>query len=123
MARPLLTMNKAQVITEYSITFALVLAIVASMTVFVKRVLQARIRDTRNKVTEILQAQYNGPGKVPYEYEPYYTETATQAITSYNENQNLIGGPLGTSGQFVKDFNLIVTPQTNSVQLPPKDAD
>ena len=114
---------KAQVIfAEYVITFVLVVVTVMAMTFYVRRVAQARIRDTsRHMVTQIRATAPVYTGNIWYQYEPYYANSAaTRDQQGWSQGQLL--PHFGGSGIFRQ--SVIEDRGANSVgtQLPPKDA-
>ena len=110
--------RRAQVLSEYAITFFLIVAVISAMSVFVKRALQGRIFEARNAMIRTVNAV--SPVAVPLEYEPYYVETRSEIKRSSSETVGLLGG--APSGVATKDFLEKTEAQTNSVQLSPKDA-
>lgn len=119
--------NRAQVFAEYAFVIVIIVSVVSAMAVYVRRALQARIRDARNSMIQTVVDQYNSMpnfGVANYmvfnEYEPYYTQAETEAANDSGERAALLGGK--PTGVFLKDFNSTIAVQTNSEQLPPKEA-
>jgi len=111
--------RRAQVLSEYAITFFLIVAVISAMSVYVKRALQGRIYEARNTMIRTVNA-VSGNVAVPLEYEPYYVQTQSEVKRDSTENAMLLGGE--TPGVAIKDFLEKTQAQTNSVQLPPKEA-
>ena len=109
----------AQVISEYAITFFLIVAVISAMSLMVKRALQGRIFEARNTMIRTVNA-VAGPGGVPLEYEPYYVETRSEVNRGSTESDLLFGGE--SPGIAGKNFLEKTEVHTNSVQLPPKEA-
>lgn len=97
--------KKAQTTAEYAILIALVVGAVVAMQVYVRRGLQARVRDVVDDVD--VGGQYSSvPGlnnifTAGDQYEPYYnSSTATTAQTGTDqENLSTGGGVSRTSNQ------------------------
>ena len=104
----------------------LVVAAVSAMSVYVRRALQAKIYDARNTMIERVADAYNSSRYAPVttianEYEPYYLQTNTTGMSDYQDKESLTAG--GTTGTFLKNIIIGATAaDTESVQLPPKDA-
>lgn len=111
-----------QVFAEYAFVMVIIVSVISVMTIYIQRALQARIRDARNTVIKTIANNYNGVANytIFYEYEPYYTQATTEAVNDSGEQASLLRG--GTTGIFLKDFGSTVGVQTNSEQLPPRDA-
>lgn len=115
--------NRAQAISaEYVLVFFLVLAILASMGIYFRRAIQARIYDARTTMVRTVRDRVGDhyTGNFYFAYEPYYANTITdtaQASTIRTDIQ-----PGGTTGIFTKDY---VDDRTlsNSISItaPPKD--
>jgi hypothetical protein len=112
--------SQAQVISEYAVTFFLIVAVISAMSIMVKRALQGRLYEARNTMIRIVNAE-TGPGLVvPLEYEPYYIETNSEVEQNSRDTVMLFGGAApGVAGQ---NFLHKTEAHTNSVQFPPKDA-
>jgi hypothetical protein len=111
--------NGGQVtMTEYLVIFFLVIGAIVSMSVYVQRALQGRMRDARQyMITEAAKA-HQGP--IHYEYEPYYGYVASNVQRAGRDVANLAGGS-GTS-IFRKSTEQSVAISTYSNQAAPKDA-
>ena len=106
-------------VSEYAITFFLIVAVISAMSLMVKRVLQGRILEARNTMIRTVNA-VAGPGGVSLEYEPYYVETRSEVNRRSTESVVLFGGE--NPGVAGKNFLEKTEAHTNSVQFPPKDA-
>ena len=114
--------TRAQVFAEYAFVIVIIVGVISAMAVYVRRALQARIRDARNSMIQTVADNYNGVANytILNEYEPYYSQAETEAVNDSREQASLLGGK--PTGVFVKDFNSTIGVQTNSEQLPPRDA-
>ncbi len=95
--------RQAQIVgAEYVLTFFLVVGMMVSMTIYVRRALQARVRDVRiyavNRVETEVGERYNG--HVYLGYDPYYQRTDANTITRSETVKQLSGG--GVTGIFTK---------------------
>lgn len=85
---------RGQSTAEYAVVIALVVAAVIAMQTYVKRGLQARMRDASIKLVE--ETNYLGNA---IQYEPYYLESnfgvsrEQSSITQLNQELNGVGGP------------------------------
>lgn len=113
--------NKAQIVGEYALTILLVVMVLTAMTVYVRRVIQARVFDARRYMIEQVKTAPNLIGTIYLEYEPYYVNSTTDRDMYQDEQKNLVGG--GRTGIFRKYFNEGTASATTSVQLPPSNAD
>ncbi|MDP8213459.1 MAG: hypothetical protein P9X22_09285 [Candidatus Zapsychrus exili] len=99
--------KKAQTsIGEYALTFFLVIGAIATMTIFVRRAIQARIYSAHKIIADTVEtraAGYKMAGNVFVEYEPYYTNTVMQRSMSASANAELMSSGVGTSGIFTKE--------------------
>lgn len=119
--------TRAQIFVEYAFVIVIIVSVISAMAVYVRRALQARIRDARNSMIQAVADQYNstaGFGVANYmisnEYEPYYSQAESEAVHDSGERAALQAGK--PSGLFLKDFDSTSGVQTNSEQLPPKEA-
>ena len=118
--------SHGQMIAEYVVTVAIVIAVFTTMTIFVRRALQGRIRDARNYMVKTASDAYvatqNGEttDTVPYEYEPYYLKQESDVSRQGEDTTRLLPG--GTTGIFRKAFNQAIGVNAEFEQLPPKDA-
>ena len=122
--------KKAQVIMgEYVLTFFLIMGVMATIMIYFKRAVQARIYDSREAMNNMIKtrtgAYYNGP--VYGSYEPYYTESTTAIARNASQNEYLeeswFNGARRGSGRYVKDFNEATLVDSFSETKPPKDVD
>ena len=116
--------TRAQVFAEYAFVIVIIVSVISAMAVYVRRALQARIRDARNSMIQTVADNYNGVANYTIfnEYEPYYSQAATEAVNDSAEQASLLGGGETTTGVFLKDVHATIGVQTNSEQLPPRDA-
>ena len=113
---------RAQIFAEYAFVIVIIVVVISAMAVYVRRALQARIRDARNTMIQTVADHYNGVANYTIfsEYEPYYLQTRTEAANDSAEQTSLLGG--GSTGVFLRQPNSTTRAQTNSEQLPPRDA-
>jgi len=109
-------------IVEYALTFFVVIAVILSITLFVRRAVQARIRDARNFM--VLSANGAYVGNVAFEYEPYYLDTSSNRFATTDDERLLEpSGPSLTSGIFTLDKKGDETTiRAVSNQAPPREA-
>lgn len=105
---------------QYVVVFFLAIGSIVTMTTFVQRAIQARIRDTKKYMLDNVKTYGNVQGPMYYEYEPYYINVSTVVSRERNEQVNLLGG--GATGIFRKQTNAFSASITNSYQAPPKNA-
>lgn len=112
--------SKAQILSEYALTLFLVVGVLTAMTVYIRRVLQARIFEARTYMFNTVKSAPH-VGKLKMEYEPYYVQTTSMTDETHSEELKTLGG--GHTGIFRKTFEDEMRVQSNSVQLPPANAD
>lgn len=103
--------KRAQSTAEYAILIAIVIGAVVAMQVYVKRGLQARVRDVVDDVTlggQATDAQDIFSGG---QYEPYYTVGST-ALTNQTANE---AEDLKTGGAVARTSNVVVNAERNQV--------
>lgn len=105
---------------QYVVVFFLAIGSIVTMSTFVQRGIQARIRDTKIYMLDNVKTYGNVEGPMYYEYEPYYMNVATTVSRERNEQVNLLGG--GATGIYRKQSNVFSASITNSYQAPPKNA-
>jgi len=120
--------NKGQsVISEYVMIFFVVIAAAVAMTVFVQRSFEARVHDARNFLINSANSacdanclQATGGTSIPYEYEPYYQQSAAIAGKYENDAKGEWPGNAQVIGVIYKrstnEQNNVVS---TSNQLPP----
>lgn len=116
--------RKGQVISvEYIVIFSLIIAMMTAMTIYFRRLIQARIRDAGYGMADIVQARTAGYGvNVIYrQYDPYYMNTATLISRDEFSNTKILPGK--TSGIFSKQIDDSTSVSVFSQTAPPKDAD
>ncbi len=98
--------KKAQMsVGEYALTFFLVVAVVLAMSVMFRRVVQARIHDTRDYMVNYV-VQNTGPhydGNLYLWYEPYYMNIVSNTDTIGVTRRSLGAG--GSSGIYGSTIN------------------
>lgn len=122
--------NGQAVFGEYVLLAVIVVAAVAAMSVYVRRTLQGRIRDSVMSSAETVRASFSSDGGITYtqyagpihlQYEPYYANRVSAIDQQSDGIRSLTAG--GSSGLFREDINDRIYIQTYSNQAPPKDAD
>ena|SRR3989338_451088 len=114
--------TRAQIFVEYAFVIVIIVSVISAMAVYIRRALQARIWDARNAMIKTVADNYNGVANytISNEYEPYYSQAETEASNDSSERAALRAGK--PTGLFLKDFDSTVNVQTNSEQLPARDA-
>src|SRR3569623_1292015 len=97
-------------LAEYSITILLVVAALTAMTTYVKRALQAKMRDARHYMIETAttgcevncrNAAHIAEGStIAQQYEPYYTQSSAGISLDSETNKMLLASEKGSSGDF-----------------------
>ncbi len=104
------------IFAEYVLVFFIVVGMMTVMTVYFKRAVQARIRDSRDYMVKEVKTRTAGyySGNLITQYEPYYTSTNTTINTSSNMTDTLNQQP---AGEPVDAFEQTIDEQTiiNSV--------
>ena len=110
---------------EYIIVLGLAAAAILAMTVYFKRTVQARIRDARSGMVDIVRAKvgntYSGTN-VWEQYEPYYANTDTLATKDIKQIVHTMGSPGFSSGVTQTLYNERTNSTTVSVTAPPDEA-
>lgn len=111
------------VVGEYALVIFMVLGMVVAMTVYFKRGIQARTRDTLHYMVNEVKygAAGNYYGNLYLHYEPYYIETDAAVDRSARHVTSLSGGQ--SSGIFQKTIDESTTMTVSSETAPPKDFD
>ena len=109
---------------EYAVVFFLVVAVVAGMSTYVKRAVQARIRGARNYMFVQVNGVYNQyyvNGLLRAEYEPYYAQSTTfkDDHTTQNEQQMPL---LGGEGTYISGISSVVDSTGTSQTASPSHA-
>ena len=123
--------RKGQGITaEYTITFFLVVAIISSMTVYLRRSMQARIRNSYNYMMKSVLDGYPSSARlrqytngIPVWYEPYYARVSSNRVVDSVETRRGFASPGFTSGVAEKEYDTSTTLRMLSNQAPPTMAD
>jgi hypothetical protein len=137
MFKQLINRKGQGMFVQYTLTFFLVVGFVTAMTVYVRRVVQARIRGAGdfmgNQVNEVWSDPAHGiVGNFYLQYEPYYASTKARKQLKTLEVEKII--PAGKDGIAVKEYpyvlqgyNIIAenttTTETQSTQASPENAD
>ncbi len=105
---------------EYVVVIFIAIGAIITMSIFVQRTLQARIRGARHYM--IKEAAVAHGNFIRYEYEPYYGNVQSEVSRSQDDDTRLLESPEQPSGIFRKFINQQVMANTISVQAPPRDA-
>lgn len=112
--------------SEYVIVFAIISAVIMGMTVFFRRLMQARIYDTRNYAATLIHEQtgeLNLAGNVANAllgYDPYYLNTLTFTNSTQQSYSEVTPGE--REGTFYRNFLDEVSSDRQTIYLPPKRA-
>ena len=112
-------------VVQYSLTFFLVVAIVTTMSVFVRRAVQGKIFDGKNFMFNIVgdvyfnsELNFRGGG-LAIEYEPYYLERDTQRVVdSTGVERGIVSGDAYPSGIYQQEPNERTQSISATRQLP-----
>ena len=116
--------NKAQIFTEHTILYFMVIGIIVAMTIYMARSLQTRIFEARKYMMNTVKATKlatNAVGKLRIEYEPYYANSESFSDRDDFEQKQLLQG--GQTGIFRQVYDNIANVKTDSTQLPPVNGD
>jgi hypothetical protein len=129
MFRLLKNKNGQGIAVEYAITFFLVMAFMGAITVYFKRAINARLRDSRNYMAQTVYRMvtthptYSANayvGGLWVEYEPYYMDQ--QVFSDYQTSQTHTESAPGPTGIVQDVFNDMSRSRSLSEQLPPRNA-
>ena len=114
--------NAQVMVSEYVLVLFIIMAAMASMTIYFRRAVQAKIWDARVAMVNMVAAQSQGyyKGRLQVEYEPYYTNTDKVVSQDAAETTRLI--PTLWGEEYIKQFEEYTNVQTVSETAPPKDA-
>jgi chloramphenicol 3-O-phosphotransferase len=95
----------------------LVVVVIVAMSTYVRRTMQARVRDavifTRDEASSAL-----GGANVTLQYEPYYALAVSETNQASTDKVNI-----DTNGDFIRNTSQGRVVVSNSVQLAPKERD
>ena len=105
-------------IVEYALMFFLIVAVVTAMSVYFRRAIQGRIRDSVIYMANSVANEF--AGNVWYQYEPYYLNSDSRRAFESQEREILLPTlPTASSGIYQKDIDQTSTAETRSEQAPP----
>ena len=118
------------ILSEHIMIFFVVIAVVAAITVYVQRALQARIHDARDYVissvanSAVCDANcVRAAGNITAEYEPYYTQMTVQSQQNNDQSRTSMPGKAMVIGAiYGKSFNEATQTGSVSCQQPPQCA-
>jgi hypothetical protein len=90
MLRRFYTKKGQSISGEYIVLLALAAVALVSMSVFVRRVLQARYRDANMLVTTKAAGALEAGQTLQFEYEPYYQQSNAVTATTSSEAERVI---------------------------------
>jgi hypothetical protein len=105
---------------EYALTFFLVVAVLVSMSAYVRRAIQGRTRDALNFMAETVKADYSHTFR--YQYEPYYMNSEAIKVQKDTDHTLADGVPGFASDGVMQQYGEKTTAYTNQWQLPPSFA-
>lgn len=114
---------------EYVLLAVIAVAVVAAMTVYIRRALQGRVRDAVMGSAATIRTPFSADGGMTFsqydgivhiQYEPYYANRVSVIDQQSDGVRSLRAG--GSTGIFREDINDRTYIQTYSNQAPPKDA-
>ena len=129
MLKALKSKQAQTIMAEYVLVFFLIVGVATVMTIYFRRAVQARIRDARVTMLDMVRARtnvfvngspaYSGP--LFAEYEPYYTNSTSSIIHNDFSRSSLTAG--GSSGIYTDKPNVYTKMSTFGNTAAPKDAD
>ena len=113
---------------EYVMMFFLVSAMMAAMSLYVKRAVQGRMRDARRYMILQVNEVYTGNialSNLTLGYEPYYLNSVTYRGQDTDDTLRLIGStlPTASSGIFQAEYNEVTRLRVFANTAPPANAD
>ena len=119
--------KKAQAVSaEYVIALSIIVGMMSAMSIYVKRAIQARIRDARYEMANIVKDRVAGrvKGNIWRAYEPYYLNIKSNVTRTTLKVQKL-GGATATfeTGTYVKKIEEATVLKRVSITAPPNEAD
>lgn len=108
-------------IGEYILTFSLVFLIIGSMSVYIQRALQARMRDARHYAMNELRKECTddngcvGAGNIAEQYEPYYSQVNLENSRGNTKQMGVSGRKTMSKDRLASFSNALMS------QLPPKE--
>lgn len=104
--------------SEYTVTVLIVIMVIVGMTAFIQRLLQGRIKASRDYMIEHVSVAHGNT--IEKEYEPYYGHVISNVERrSINRSQLNEGGLTGIYQKQIDETNQVESVIT---QAPPKDA-
>jgi len=103
---------------EYALTFFLVVTFIVAMTAYVRRAIQARVRDSRYfMIGMVRDSGYTG--NLYYEYEPYYGNSEATRVLDSRETRRGFGSRPQPSGIFELEHDTTTSLMYSSNQAAP----
>lgn len=126
MLKNLKNKNAQTVAAEYALVFFVVVGMVSGMTMYFKRAVQARVRDAHNSVYYTIRnrvgTEYAG-NRVYIQYEPYYRISNSLTDRAYSDTKQVLPSLPLSSGIFRKSLNQTTRSNSQTITLPPINAD
>lgn len=109
------------VMSEYALTFFIVVAAMAGMSLFMKRALQGRIRDAQQSMVATINARTTNYVKTPFfQYEPYYMNTSSVVDKDLSTTQTVGPSPGFSSGVFGQTWDESTEVRSTSNTISPR---
>ena len=108
---------RAQAIGEYAVLLALVVVVITSMSLYVRRALQAQLIVARNRMIDMVRdgVEIN----IAYEYQPYYLNEMSDSETFIHQVRTLEAGDASGARQIFNDRTAV---ETTSTTAPAREA-
>lgn len=108
---------------QYALTFFLIIGVVTTMAVYVRRAVQGKIYDARNYMFMTANAVYsnrqlNLVGVLSLQYEPYYEKRSSWKATDSIESDIMLPTGANSTGIFEKVTDQTFSGQTVSQEAP-----
>src|SRR6185503_530218 len=102
MFKKITNIKGQMVFGEYVLTFFIVISMMLGMTLYLKRALQAKLRDAKLGMVSVVQSRAAGQyiKQARTEYEPYYVNTSSTVDRDSSSVQRLTISPGFSSGIF-----------------------
>ena len=118
-------------LSEYVVTFFLVITVVGIMSIYIQRTFQARLRDARHHMissvnsacdANCMQATTTSADSIAEQYEPYYVKVKSETTRDSLSHKGLLASETGSSGIFKARTSSNNSGSSDSNQLAPAQA-
>lgn len=115
--------RKAQSTAEYAALFAIVAALLATMSLYARRGMQARLKDGVDNAAELVAGDAGIFGAAGTQYEPYYNVQGTRELssTSSQGTERGVDSDLGGQRQLTGATRGSTTGSTSTTDHTPAD--